>query len=725
MKLLDQLNPVQHQAVTHKEGPLLILAGAGSGKTRVLTHRIAYLVEKGGIKPHQIIAITFTNKAAQEMQERLAELLPDSKGMWVSTFHSACVRILRRDGDKVGLNKNFVIYDTTEQTTLIRQCLQELNITHDRFKPSMILDLISRAKNNLKSPSEFTSDASDYVEETVASVYMLYQEKLLFNNAADFDDLLWLTVELLRKNPDVLAGYQEQFKHVLVDEYQDTNHAQYTLVQMLAAKHGNLMVVGDDDQSIYAFRGANLQNILDFEKDFPEATVIKLEQNYRSGQHILDAANAIIANNARRKPKELWTANPEGDLVQVFSANDERDEASQVADEIELLHSQGHSYDDIAILYRTNAQSRVLEESFLRRDIPYTMYRGVEFYKRREIKDMIAYLRLLVNPADGVSFMRVVNVPRRGIGATTLQRLEDYAAEHELPLLIAAADADKISTLTKAPANKLQEFAQKIEDWRGMSEYLNVGELVDALLVETGYQADLEAGGKDPENMARIENLQEFTSVAQEFCLRNPEEGLDVFLSGIELLSDADTRADGEAVHMLTLHTAKGLEFPIVFMTGLEEGIFPHGRSLADEAELEEERRLAYVGITRAKNRLYLAHAWQRLLYGRHSYNLPSRFLEEIPEEVKESHGWTLSPSQSTVSPSIRPATLTTADGEQPAKTEEKLFADGQRVRHKSFGEGTVVSSRGSGSDVFVTVVFDEGKQLKTLSMQYTSLESI
>ena len=725
MQLLEKLNPVQRQAVTHSSGPLLILAGAGSGKTRVLTYRIAHLIKNCGVHPHQIIAITFTNKAAREMQERLAELVSNSRGMWVSTFHAACMRILRRDGERVGLEKNFTIYDTSEQTALIRQCLHDLSITHERFKPSMVLAQISRAKNNLVSPEEYSRQVRDYIEETIASVYSLYQRKLRFNNAVDFDDLLCLTVELLRKNEDVRSGYQEQFRHVLVDEYQDTNMAQYEIVRLLAGKHRNLMVVGDDDQSIYAFRGANLRNILDFEKDFPDATVIKLEQNYRSTQNILEAANAVVANNVGRKRKQLWTANPDGDLVQIFSANDEREEAGQIADEIQLLHSQGRSYDDMAILYRTNAQSRVIEEAFLRRDIPYTMYRGVEFYKRREIKDIIAYLRLLVNPADGTSFSRIVNVPRRGIGATTLQRLSDYADAHELPLLLAAEQADKISSLGKAAANKLQTFAEQVIEWRGMMEFLNVAELVEALLDKTGYQADIEAEGNAPESLARLENLQEFVSVAQEFGVREPDSGLDVFLAGIELLSDADTQAEGEAVHMLTLHTAKGLEFPIVFLSGLEEGIFPHARALVDEDELEEERRLCYVGITRAKERLYLAHAWQRLLFGRHSYNLPSRFLEEIPEAVKEAHGWSLNPSQSTVSPSIRPIGLSTAEAERPLTNGQKAFADGQRVRHKSFGEGTVVSSRDSGNDVFITVVFDNNNQMKTLSLQYTSLEVI
>ncbi|NLW17125.1 MAG: DNA helicase PcrA [Firmicutes bacterium] len=724
MQLLDKLNPIQRQAVTHPSGPLLILAGAGSGKTRVLTYRIAYLIDHCGVRPHQILAITFTNKAAQEMQQRLEELVPHARGMWVGTFHAACVRMLRRDGERLGLGKNFVIYDTNEQTALIKQCLQELNIANNRFKPSMVHGLISRAKNNLESPEEYARYAQDFVEETVASVYRLYQRKLLINNAVDFDDLLYLAVELLKNHADVREGYQEQFKHILVDEYQDTNRAQYELVRILAAKHRNLMVVGDDDQSIYAFRGANLRNILDFEEDFPDATVIKLEQNYRSTQNILDAANAVVANNVGRKPKRLWTANPAGDPVQVLTANDERDEASQIANEIEFLHSQGRSYDDIAILYRTNAQSRALEEVFLRRDIPYTIYKGVEFYKRREIKDIIAYLRLLVNPADSVSFERIVNVPRRGIGATTIKRLSDYAEEHEMPLLMAAEQVDKISSIGKAAASKVQAFVQQLADWRRMADFLSVAELVETLLDQTGYRATLEADGPDPESLARLENLQEFVSVAQDFCMREPEAGLDVFLAGIELLSDADTQAEGEAVHMLTLHTAKGLEFPIVFLTGMEEGIFPHARALADEDELEEERRLCYVGITRAQERLYLTHAWQRLLSGRHSYNLPSRFLTEIPDEVKESRGWSLSPSQSTVSHSTKPLSIRIEPEPQVADG-QKAFADGQRVRHKSFGEGTVVSTRKSGNDLFVTVVFDKGNQMKTLSLQYTSLEVI
>lgn len=727
MQLLDQLNPVQRQAVTHPSGPLLILAGAGSGKTRVLTYRIAHLIANCGVHPHQILAITFTNKAAREMQERLESLVPDTRGMWVGTFHAACVRMLRRDGERVGLGKNFVIYDTNEQTALIKQCLQELSINSERFKPAMVHGLISRAKNNLVSPEECARFAGDFIEETVASVYSLYQRKLLFNNAVDFDDLLYLVVELLEKHADVRTGYQEQFRHILVDEYQDTNRAQYELVRILAARHRNLMVVGDDDQSIYAFRGANLRNILDFEEDFPDATVIKLEQNYRSTQNILEAANAVVANNVGRKPKRLWTANPVGDRVQVLSADDERDEAVQIADEIQFLHSRGRRYDEIAILYRTNAQSRVIEEAFLRRDIPYTMYRGVEYYKRKEIKDIIAYLRLLVNPADGHSFMRIVNVPRRGIGAATLQRLQAYAEEQELPLLLAAEQADKIPGLGKAPASKLQAFARQIGQWRQMQDFLNVAELVEVVLEQSGYKADLEAEGNDPETLARLENLQEFISVAKEFCLREPQSGLDTFLAGIELLSDADTQAEGEAVHMLTLHTAKGLEFPVVFLTGLEEGIFPHARALADEEELEEERRLCYVGITRAKERLYLTHAWQRMLQGRHSYNLPSRFLEEIPEEVKATRGWSLNPSPSTVFASVSLSLPVRDDREETQKEPvgDKAFADGQRVRHKSFGTGTVVSSRKSGNDVFVTVVFDKGNQMKTLSLQYTTLEVI
>lgn len=725
MQLLDRLNPVQRQAVTHPGGPLLILAGAGSGKTRVLIYRIAYLVQHCQVRPHQILAITFTNKAAQQMQERLQEFIPHSAGMWVSTFHAACLRMLRRDGDKVGLGKNFVIYDVDEQRTLIKDCLKELNISTDRFKPSMVHAQISRAKNELQSPAEYAHQPGDFVEETIAAVYKSYQRKLLQNNAVDFDDLLWLTVELLRKNPAVREAYQEQFHHILVDEYQDTNHAQYVLVKLLAAKHRNLLVVGDDDQSIYAFRGADLRNILDFEQDFPDAQVIKLEQNYRSTQNILDAANAVVANNAYRKAKHLWTANPAGEPLQVLAANDEHEEASLVANAIEELRQQGYNYADMAILYRTNAQSRVIEEAFLREGIPYVMYRGVEFYKRREVKDIIAYLRLLVNPQDDVSFSRIVNVPRRGIGAVTMERLTNYAEREQVPLLQAAHTAADCPLLGKAASNRLQEFAIQVAQWREMAAYLDTAELVETVLEQSGYIVDLQAAGQDPESQVRLENLQEFVSVAKEFERQNPEQGLDVFLSGIELLSDADTRIDGDAVSMLTLHTAKGLEFPVVFLTGLEEGIFPHVRALADEAELEEERRLCYVGITRAQERLYLAYAWQRLIFGRHNYNMPSRFLQEIPEEIVEVRGWTAAPS-APASKQKEPLgqVQSTATPPEPRLLRPTSFADGQRVRHEQFGTGIVVSCRASGDDILVTVAFDK-VGLKTLSMQYTTLEAI
>lgn len=721
MQSFDSLNPIQRQAVTHGDGPLLILAGAGSGKTRVLTYRIAYLIRERGVAPLNILAITFTNKAAKEMQERLGLLVSNSRGMWVSTFHSACVRILRRDGERVGLGKNFVIYDTSEQNALIKECLKELDLSSERFKPSMVLALISRAKNELKSPELFERQASDYVEEKVASAYRLYQRKLLQNNAVDFDDLLRLTVELLRKNQDVLDGYQEQFRYVLVDEYQDTNHAQYTLVKLLAGKHRNLLVVGDDDQSIYAFRGADLRNILEFEQDFPDATVIKLEQNYRSTQNILDAANAVVGNNINRKVKRLWTANPDGDPVQVLVANDEHEEAVLVASEIANLQRKGHRLADMAVLYRTNAQSRVVEEAFLKRDLPYVMYRGVEFYKRKEVKDVVAYLRLLANPADGVSFARVVNVPKRGIGATTLQRLQDHAEATGLSLTEAAAKASDVPGLGKAAAGKLQSFALDLVLWRQMAEYLSVAEVVEVILERSGYLSDLQVE-KTTENQARAENLQEFISVAKEFDREHPDHELMLFLSNVELVSDADTRADGDSVSLLTLHTAKGLEYPIVFLTGLEEGVFPHFRALADESELEEERRLCYVGITRAKERLYLSYSWQRMLFGKQSYNQPSRFLQEIPEEIKQESSF------GSVIGGRKPERASSASSRfasepvQPKPVADLRFSDGERVMHQKFGPGTVIASRSSGGDLLVTVAFDQ-VGLKTLSMQYTALQ--
>ena len=721
MQFLDQLNPVQRQAVTHPGGPLLILAGAGSGKTRVLTYRIAYLIRACGVKPYQVLAITFTNKAAREMRERLAELIPQAQGMWVSTFHSACVRILRRDGERVGLSKNFTIYDTGEQTELVKSCLKDLSFTGERDRPSLYLTAISRAKDELRSPEQYERLASDFLEDRIAAVYRLYQRKLFQNNAVDFDDLLRLTVELLEKNPDVREGYQAQFRHVLVDEYQDTNHAQYVLVKLLAAQHRNLLVVGDDDQSIYGFRGADLRNILEFEQDFPDATVIKLEQNYRSTQNILDAANAVVGNNVYRKPKALWTANPSGDPVEVITANDEHDEAALIAEEIGRLHSQGYRYADIAILYRTNAQSRVLEEALFRRGMPYVIYRGVEFYKRKEIRDLVAYLRLLTNPADSVSFLRVVNVPRRGIGATTIRRLEEFAAAENIPLLEAAGQASRARSLGKAAVQRLTEFALAVAAWREMTEYLNVAETVEAVLEKSGYQADLLLEQNNPEVQARIENLQEFVTVAKEFDRQNPDLGLADFLHQIELLSDADTEAGDDAVNLLTLHTAKGLEYPVVFLAGLEEGVFPHFRSLAEESELEEERRLCYVGITRARERLYLSHAWQRTLFGRQGFNLPSRFLQEIPEEIRQTRGVAVAASSGgdsrAAALSISPASGVT-EGRQPR------FVDGERVSHRKFGPGTVISCHASGSDILVTVAFDS-VGLKTLSMQYTALERI
>lgn len=731
MFILDSLNPVQRQAVTAGDGPLLILAGAGSGKTRVLTYRIAWLIKQQHVHPAEILAITFTNKAAREMQERLQQLVPDTRVTWVSTFHSACVRILRQDGERLGLGRNFVIYDTSEQTTLIKSCMQELEISSERFKPNALLGAISRAKNELKEPRAYSRQAADYFEETVARVYERYQSKLQHNNAVDFDDLLLLTVQLLDRNPDVREFYQNKFKYILVDEYQDTNHAQYSLVRLLAAKHRNLLVVGDDDQSIYAFRGADLRNILEFEKDFPDATVIKLEQNYRSTQCILDAANAVVANNISRKPKALWTANPDGEPVVVFSAGNEHEEAAFVASEVEELVSRGYSLADMAVLYRTNAQSRVIEEVFMRRDIPYVMYSGVEFYKRKEIKDIIAFLRLLVNPADDISFERVVNVPKRGIGKTSLERLQAFADVQGISLLQAAGQATNCPGLGKAAAAKLALFANDINDWKRMVDFLGTAELVEAVLDKSGY-LDALREERTLEAQARLENLQEFVSVAKDFTREHGEQGLEIFLTNIELISDADTRAEGDAVNLLTLHTAKGLEYKVVFLLGMEEGVFPHFRSLADESELEEERRLCYVGITRAKERLFLSHAWQRMLYGKQAYNMPSRFLKELPGHLTDQRGFggKLTAATTTVAP-LRPqsAAVTAAavlggGGKTVYPAASRSFTDGERVMHQKFGPGTVVSSRGSGSDTLVTIAFDAAG-IKTLSMQYTALEKL
>ncbi|HYF91371.1 MAG TPA: DNA helicase PcrA [Symbiobacteriaceae bacterium] len=647
---LEGLNPQQQDAVLHGEGPLLILAGAGSGKTRVLTHRIARLIEVG-VSPWRILAITFTNKAAAEMRERVERLVgPAAKDIWVSTFHAACVRMLRRDIERLGYARNFVILDSGDQQSVIKDCLKQLNLSDKQFQPGAVLGTISNAKNNLLDPREFATRAKDYYQQQVAQVYRLYQERLKANNALDFDDLLVMCVRLLEQFPEVLEHYQEKFEHILVDEYQDTNHVQNRWVFLLAARKRNLCVVGDDDQGIYSWRGADIQNILEFEAQHPDARVIKLEQNYRSSGNILAAAYEVVRRNIGRKEKKLWTQAGPGDKVVRYQATDENDEAWFVAGEIERLVTRGFddgrrlTYQDFAVLYRTHAQSRALEEVFVRKSIAYGITGGTKFFERKEVKDVLAYLRLIANPADTLSFRRAVGVPKRGVGPASVDKVADYAEQWGLPVATVALDCSLVPGLTANYRGKIEAFAALIEELTNMSAYLSVGELVEEILKRSGYLDELKADDSI-EAASRVENVQELISAAQEFEVPTGEDAegmtqLDMFLANAALMSDADEVEDGQdKVTMMTLHSAKGLEFPVVFLVGLEEGVFPHNRSLTDEAQMEEERRLCYVGMTRARRRLYVSSAMSRSLWGQAAYNSPSRFLQEVPEELVEMAG--------------------------------------------------------------------------------------
>jgi len=647
---LEGLNQPQYEAVIHPGGPLLVLAGAGSGKTRVLTHRIAYLVEHG-VSPWRILAITFTNKAAAEMKERVEHLVgPGARDIWVSTFHSACVRMLRRDIERLGYHKNFVILDGSDQQAVIKDCLKQLNLSDKQFQPSGVLGAISQAKNAMLDVREYAAKAKDYYQQQVAQVYRLYQERLRANNAVDFDDLLVLAVRLLEQFPDVLEHYQEKFEHILVDEFQDTNHVQNRWVLLLSARRRNLCVVGDDDQGIYSWRGADIQNILEFEAQFPDARVVKLEQNYRSTGNILSGAYNVIRNNFGRKEKRLWTAEGEGDKIFRYAATDEADEAYFVAGEIEKLCSRAVggdgrlTYQDVAILYRTHAQSRSFEEVFVRKSIPYGIFGGLKFFERKEIKDILSYLRLAANPADTLSFRRAIAVPKRGVGPASVDKLVDYAEQWNLPVATMALDCSMVPGLTAGYRGKVETFAAMVEEITNMSVYLSVGELIQEVLNRSGYLDELKAENS-LEAAGRLENIQELISMAQEFEMPEGEEvegltQLDAFLATAALMTDADDSGDGQdKVTLMTLHSAKGLEFPVVFLVGMEEGVFPHNRALTDEQQMEEERRLCYVGMTRARQRLYLTSAMMRTLWGQPNYNSPSRFFQEIPDELVEVSG--------------------------------------------------------------------------------------
>jgi len=727
---LESLNPEQRRAVETTEKPLLIVAGAGSGKTRVLTHRIAYLIATRKAPPWSILAITFTNKAAREMQDRVAKLVgPAARDMWVSTFHAMCVRILRRDIHRLGYTSNFTILDTDDQLSVIRGCLKDLNLDPKRFDPRAVLAAISNAKNELLTPGQFAQKTGDFFQEVVSRVYTAYQKKLQSNNALDFDDLIMTTVRLFREEPEVLEYYQSKFMYIHVDEYQDTNHAQYVLCNMLAAKHKRICVVGDSDQSIYRWRGADIRNILYFEKDYPDAETILLEQNYRSTGNILKAANAVISRNSGRKPKNLWTDRGDGLRVKVFQAASEVEESYFVTEEIRRNVENGMKYADHAVLYRTNAQSRVIEETLLKSNIPYKIVGGIRFYERKEIKDILAYLRLVSNPDDDISFLRIVNVPKRGIGDASLEKLVAAAAAEGVSLYRMIGRLQEAGLPARA-SQALREFGELIGNLHDMANYLSVTELTEEVLARTGYREELLRAGTI-ESESRLENIDEFLSVTLDFEKKNEDKSLLAFLTDMALIADIDALDENEedpqnAVVLMTLHSAKGLEFPAVFIIGMEEGVFPHSRALMDEEELEEERRLAYVGITRAEKMLYLCSARMRTLFGRTAFSQPSRFLEEIPDELKEAagaaarsaFGWGGGFGGAGFGSGAAAGGKPVAAGRGSAAE----FRAGDKVVHSKWGVGTVVAVKGEGNDAELQIAFPAPIGIKRLLAQFAPI---
>ena len=778
---LDTLNGPQRQAVECTEGPLLVLAGAGSGKTRVLTYRIAHLIDDLHVAPWEILAITFTNKAAAEMRERLGGLVgPRSRGMWVSTFHSMCVRILRADAERMGFTRNFTIYDTDDQKRLYKEIMSELDIDPKRFPVNALMNRISTAKNELIVPGDFAKQASDPVGKVAARVYERLQQRLKAANAFDFDDLLLYAYLLLKHHEDVLAAYQDRFRYIMVDEYQDTNHAQYAICGLLAAKHHNIMVVGDDDQSIYSWRGADIRNILEFEQDYPDANTVKLEQNYRSVGNVLAAANAVIANNQHRKAKKLFTDAEDGDKIQVYMASDERDEGRWIAGEIEKRHGAGMSYNQIAVFYRTNAQSRMLEDMLLRAGVPYRIVGGTRFFDRAEIRDVMAYLTLVVNPADDIAAKRIINVPRRGIGKTTIERIEQFAIEMDMPFLEAAELAIVDPELRASTRKAVAEFVGLLKDAQSYGGELR--NVVQAIIDKSGLIASLEAENTD-EARGRIENIQEFLSVVNEFSETHTEDDAEYeaptveaegnaqvegeekppvrvlrgnsladFIEWVRLRTDLDTMAeDGRAVTLMTVHSSKGLEFDCVFVAGMEETLFPHMNSVNDPAGIEEERRLAYVAITRARKKLYLTCASQRQIFGQTSANPVSRFIHEIPSELRQTTGlgsagfsgtgWEKRGSRRGISGSGSEAGGGRVFGRSSAsgsrgrddvrgrasrdagkKAAAKMtFAAGDMVDHKTFGRGKVTKVDGD----TLYVKFAKTGQTKKLLKDYAPIVKI
>ncbi len=738
---LSMLNPEQRQAAETLEGPVLILAGAGSGKTRALTYRVANLMDHG-VPAWSILALTFTNKAAREMKERITQLVGEkAESVWISTFHSTCARILRRDIEKLGYTRSFTIYDDDDQGTVIKEILKRLNIDEKFLPPREVKAKISDAKNKLMGPDEwFAKTERDFRNQTLHDVFVAYEQRLKSANALDFDDLLLKTLELLADHPPVLESYRDRFHYVMVDEYQDTNYAQYMLVKLLTDKSRNLCVVGDDDQSIYGWRGADIRNILDFEKDYPDAKVIKLEQNYRSTANILDAANQVIAHNAGRKEKALWTEAGAGETIKLYCAGDEREEAAWVADRIRKMNRHGEEYGRMAVLYRTNAQSRVLEEMLMRAGIPYKVFGGLRFYDRKEVRDVIAYLRVIANPTDDVSLRRIINVPKRAIGDATIAELVRHAQEQEMPLFSALTDLP--SSLSSRPRKCVGDFFTMMTTLMAMKDAMPLSTFVKQMVDQTGLMEQYQKEDSD-EARSRVENIQEFLGAVEEFDRQTENATLEDYLENVALVTELDqAEEEKQYVTLMTLHSAKGLEFPNVFITGMEEGIFPSGRSLMEEQRMEEERRLCYVGITRAKERLFLSRASQRMLYNQINHNAPSRFLSEIPSRLLEDeweakrkqtfkgdpmpqpksytsgYGLKSAPSVSQLGqprltlggnmleiPGVQKG-FTPSKARQNVSALQNIFKPGDRVMHRKFGEGNVVALKGSGADTRISIEF-------------------
>lgn len=757
--LLEGLNDKQYEAVVNTDGPCLVIAGAGSGKTKVLTHKIAYLLEEKDVKPWNILAITFTNKAANEMKERVGNLVGEAaKDMWIGTFHSICVKILRRFIDRIGFEHSFVIFDTSDQRTLIKECLKDLQIDDKMFTDRIVQFEISNAKNDMKEPEEYEAiSKGDYRKEKIASVYRLYQKRLKENNAIDFDDIINYTIKIFKENEDVLDYYTNKFNYILVDEYQDTNKSQFTLIRLLADAHGNITVVGDNDQGIYSFRGADISNILNFEKDFKGTKIIKLEQNYRCTQNILNAANSVIKNNEVKYKKKLWTENEEGSLPTFHVSDDEYDEGRYIVEEINhLRREEYYKYSDFAVLYRMNSQSRAIEEILRREDIPYKIVGGLKFYERKEIKDIIAYLRLINNTSDNLALKRIINEPKRGIGKTSLDKIQAISEQTGIPMYNIIKEADQYG-LARVYANA-QSFVAVIEDLISKKDEYTITELIKHTLKETGYTKALEEENSiEAEN--RIENLEEFLTVAVQFEEEEEENDLSSFLEGITLSSDLDGMdEEEESVTLMTLHSAKGLEFPVVFLVGMEEGIFPGYKSIGEPKELEEERRLCYVGITRAKNNLFLTCSRQRTMFGSTSCNPVSRFVKEIPKAMLEgsselggetenkfkdnNYEWSYGKTGSSKVVSYKIETSNTRkepsfafksaesflaklnNKAQTSQADVSKYKEGQRIYHKRFGEGNISKIEPEGDDLKLDIQFDKVGH-KRLMAKFANLEII